>query len=351
MSNDPPALAPSQEGEASVPSGGQNSALLPHTVIRPRAGLSQAHAPARFEQSLARPFIFKSLSEETRRSYQRVITEFFRAHSSRHPAEITPTDVLRWRDLMVRDGRRPTTIATKLAVIRSFFEYLRASGVVPLNPASTKLVSAPQLPEDGAGRALTPREVRYLLSGPDREMATGARDYALLTLMLRTSMRVSEVTGLRVSALKWTHGRWVVRLKVKGGRERTLPLPKDLKQAIDAYLKLDEKNRRQMGTGGEDAYIFQADVRRRNFGEVRPLSTRHVWHLVRKWGRFTGVGHLTPHDLRRTAITRALDLGKSYRQVQMMSGHLNINSVVRYDRQRLNLDENAINTLDYEEAE
>lgn len=51
------------------------------------------------------------------------------------------------------------------------------------------------------------------------------------------------------------------------------------------------------------------------------------------------------------AVTRALDLGKSYRQVQMMSGHLDINSVARYDRRRLNLDENAINTLDYAETE
>lgn len=351
MSSDPQAPAPVPAGDASVTTGGQESAWPSQTLTRLQTELPAATAPPRFDQSLARPFIFKSLSEETRRSYQRVITEFFRANSFRHPAEIAPMDVLRWRDRMVRDGRRPATVATKLAVIRSFFEYLRAAGVVALNPASTKLVPAPPLPADGAGRALTPKEVRYLLSGPDRETATGARDYALLMVMLRTSVRVSEVTSLRVSSLKWTHGRWVVRLKVKGGRERTLPVPKDVKQAIDAYLRLDEKNRLKMGTGGEEAYIFQAEVRCRNFGETRPLSTRHVWHLVKKWGRFTGVGRLTPHDLRRTAITRALDLGKSYRQVQMMSGHLDINSVVRYDRHRLNLDENAINTLDYAEAE
>lgn len=329
----------------------QDSALLLNSASPPGARAAQAPSSPRFEQSLARPFIFKSLSEETRRSYQRIITEFFRTNSLRHPAEIAPADVLRWRDQMVTAGRRPSTIATKLAVIRSFFEYLRAAGVISLNPASTKLVPAPHLPEDGAGRALTPTEVRYLLSGPDRETTTGARDYALLMVMLRTSVRVSEVAGLQVSSITWTHGRWVVRLKVKGGRQRTLPVPKDVKQAIDAYLKLDEKNRQQMRTGGPAAYIFQADVRQRNFGEMRPLSTRHVWHLVKKWGRMTGTGRITPHDLRRTAITRALDMGKSYRQVQMMSGHLDINSVVRYDRHRLNLDENAINTLDYAEAE
>lgn len=285
----------------------------------------------------------------TRRSYERIITEFFRAHSFRHPVEITTVDVLRWRDQMIRDGRKPATVSTKLAVVRSFLEYLKAGGLIPANPAATRLVPAPQLPSDGAGRALTPKEVRHLLSGPDRENVTGARDYALLLLMLRTSLRVSEAVDLKISALRWTHGRWTVKVKVKGGRERTLPLPKDVKEAIDSYLKMDERDRQRMRTGGAEAYIFQADVAKRSFAEGRPLSTRHVWHLVKGWGKRTGVGKLTPHDLRRTAITRALDMGRSYRQVQMMSGHKDVNSVVRYDRHRSNLDDNAINTLTYED--
>jgi integrase len=52
-------------------------------------------------------------------------------------------------------------------------------------------------------------------------------------------MLVSEARNLRVSSIVWSHGRWTVRVRVKGGRERTIPLPKDVKQAIDHYLKLD----------------------------------------------------------------------------------------------------------------
>ena len=62
-----------------------------------------------------------------------------------------------------------------------------------------------------------------------------------------------------------------------------------------------------------------------------------------------GIGKLSPHDLRRTAITRALDQGLSYRQVRMMSGHKSVEMVVRYDHQRENLEFNAVNFLDYEE--
>lgn len=295
----------------------------------------------------ARPFVLKSLSVETRRTYQTHIKEFFLFLNHKHPVYVTPTDVIFWRDTLIKKGSRPTTVSTKLSVIRSFFEYLKETGTVNRNPASTMLVPPPVLPEGLAGRALTPKEVRYLLSGPDRDSPTGARDYALMLLMCRTFLRVSEAASLRVSSFHWTKGRWTLKVKVKGGRERTIPIPQDVKSAIDKYLLLDDKNRKTMKTDGTDAFIFQADVNRRNFGENRPLSTRHLWHLIKGWATFAGIGKVTPHDLRRTAITRALDLGHTYRQVQNGSGHKHIQSVQRYDHHRQSLDDNSINLLNY----
>ena len=70
-----------------------------------------------------------------------------------------------------------------------------------------------------------------LLNAQDRTEAEGARDHALLLTMLLTSLRVSEVRNLRVSSVLWSHGHWAARVKVKGGRERTIPFPKDVKQA------------------------------------------------------------------------------------------------------------------------
>lgn len=300
--------------------------------------------------SQARPFVLKSISEETRRTYELHIKEFFLFHNQRHPVQITPSDVIYWRDALIKRGSRPATVATKLSIIRSFYEYLRAAGAVDKNPASTKLVPPPELPEGLSGRALTPKEVRYLLSGPDRNSASGARDYALLLLMCRTFLRVSEAANLRVSSFHWTQGRWTLKVKVKGGRERTIPVPNDVKKAVDDYLLLDFGNRKTMKTGGgSDAFIFQADVSRRSFGENRPLTTRHIWHLIKKWAEFAGIGKVTPHDLRRTAITRALDLGHTYRQVQNGSGHKHIQSVQRYDHHRQSLEDNSINMLNYED--
>jgi site-specific recombinase XerD len=269
--------------------------------------------------------------------------------NQRHPAEITPRDILRWRDTLISQKKSASTIVFKLSIVRSLFEYLKLGGYVTHNPAMTKLVPPPQIPEDLRGRALTAKEARYLLSGPNRETAEGARDYALLLLMLRTSLRVSEASGLRASQIKWNHGRWVVKLRVKGGRERTLPLPQEIRKAIDEYLRLDRKRRDLQHSDGEEAYIFQPHTNYRTLEFAKPISATMVWHIVRKWGEFTGVGKLSPHDLRRTAITQALDQGLSYRQVQMMSGHKDPKTVMRYDHARENLDQNAINFLRYEE--
>ena len=168
-----------------------------------------------------------------------------------------PDDVLRWRDRLRSRRKSAATVAFKLSVVRSFLEYLKAAGAVPLNPASTKLVSPPKLSSEPSGRALTATEVRYLLSGPDREKSEGARGYALMLIMLRLSLRVSGVRSLRASSVKWSHGRWTLRCKVKGGGEEVWPLPEDVKEAIDLYLKLDRKRREIAHSSGEDAHPFQ----------------------------------------------------------------------------------------------
>jgi integrase/recombinase XerD len=267
----------------------------------------------------------------------------------KHPAEVVPADVVLWRGKLRSQKKSAAAVAFKLSVVRSFFEYLKAAGAVPLNPASTKLVSPPELPSEPAGRALTAKEVRYLLSSPDREKPEGARDYALMLVMLRLSLRVSEVCSLRSSSVKWSHGRWTLRCKVKGGREEVWPLPKDVKEAVDHYLKLDRKRREVTHSDGDNAHLFQPHTNYRTLDFDKALSTRMVQKIVKRWADYSRIGDLSPHDLRRTAITRALETGLTYRQVQMMSKHKDPKTVMRYDHGRENLEQNAVNFLGYNE--
>ena len=148
---------------------------------------------------------------------------------------------------------------------------------------------------------------------------------------------------------EWNHGRWVLRVKVKGRSERTIPLPNDVREAIDEYLKLDRKRRQIVHIDGPESYVFQPVSNYRTLEFSKPLSTAMAWYLVRKWGSFSGLGKVSPHDLRRTAITRALDQGLNYRQVQMMSGHRDPKTVMRYDYHRENMEQSAINFLSYED--
>lgn len=304
---------------------------------------------ARFDQKLTQPFIRKSVSEETRSAYTRAIREFFAFVNNIHPKDVTPSQVINYRDhLRVNKRRKANTVATKLAIIRSFFEYLKAGGIITLNPASTKLVTPPELPTEPRGRALTPKEVRHLLSGPDRNKAEGARDYAMMLIMLRLSLRLAEVSALQVSAIRWSHGRWILRCKIKGGKEETWPLPKDVKQAIDDYLKLDDARRRTLHSGGDEAFLFQPLVNYRRLVFDKPLSPRMVQKIVAHWGEFTGVGRVTPHDLRRTVVTKLLNDGHSYREVQMVTKHKDPKTIMRYDHARENLENSPVNTLNWD---
>jgi site-specific recombinase XerD len=320
-----------------------NEALTPEIL---RGGEVAAR---RFDPRSAAPFVYKSTSEETRRAYRRTLAEFFRFVGMRHPSDVVPAEVLRWRDQLRSQKKSAATVAFKLSVIRSFFEHLRAAGAVTLNPATTRLVPPPEVSSQPAGRALAVKEVRYLLAGPDRARPEGARDFALMLVMLRLSLRVSEVCSLRASSVIWSHGRWTLRCKVKGGREEVWPLPKDVKEAVDEYLRLDRRRRELSRSGGEDAYLFQPSVNYRTLEFSKPLSSRMVQKIVNRWADYSSIGGLSPHDLRRTAITRALDSGLTYRQVQMMSKHKDPKTVMRYDHGRENLDQNAVNFLAYDE--
>src|SRR4051812_46994737 len=98
-----------------------------------------------FDPKSALPFIRKSVSDETRAAYTRTIREFFAFINGIHPSLVTPSHVIAYRDHLRAKRRAAATVCTRLAIVRSFFEYLKAAGAIALNPASTKLVKPPEL--------------------------------------------------------------------------------------------------------------------------------------------------------------------------------------------------------------
>lgn len=308
-----------------------------------------AISPRRFDQSEAGAFIFRSVSPETRRAYAAALKDFFDFVAWADPAVITPADVLAYRDHLIGRKLKPRTVTVRLAVVRSFFSYLVELGRVVRNPATTKLVPPPKIPSGASGRALSKADVLKLLVAPDRRTPEGARDVAMMILMARLSLRLSEVCGLKASSIKAGSKGWVLTCVVKGGREEKWPLPEDVKATVDEYLRLDSSRRELLGTNGPDAWLFQPTVNYRTLVFNKPVSQRHVEKIVAKWADYAGLGRLTPHDLRRTVLTEML---KTYpiQEVQMVSKHRDVRTLMIYNHDRENLERSPVNTFRYEEG-
>jgi len=90
--------------------------------------------------------------------------------------------------------------------------------------------------------------------------------------------------------VKWSHGRWTLRCRVKGGREEVWPLPKEVKESINNYLRLDRKRREIVHSGGDEAPLFQPHTNYRTLDFDRPLSTRMVQKIVKKWADYSRPG-------------------------------------------------------------
>ena len=261
----------------------------------------QVRAFAAFDRRIINSFCERSRSESTRRNYRQVIEEFFAFYDGAHPATLGPEDIQAWKDHLIKAGKSTSTVILKLAVVRSFYDYLKTNSIVAFNPAATNLVSPPKQPKRLTGHTLSARELQNLLAGPDQSTAEGARDYALLLMLWELPVSINDICVLRVSSQLRGREFWELSLGVKKGRFVSVVLSDDLKTAIENYLSLDEERRRQPGvrSNGPNAFLFQPTCNYRTLEFSRPLTTRMVRYIVKRWGDYAGLGHLSPHQARR----------------------------------------------------
>lgn len=303
----------------------------------------------RLNGRIAAQFINRSNSELTRKNYLSNLRQFILFSGKKDAVEIRVDDVLAWRDHLEAKGFAPHTISTKLATLSALFEYFRDYGIINRNPATTRLVPRPEKPlQSPKGKSLTVKEVRYLLYTINRDNPTDLRDLAIVYSILRLSLRVSEICHLKISDIKKDGRHWIIDYRSKGGRKERQPLPIDVKQVIDEYMESDRINRKDTKTGGENAFIFQADISRRNFGASEPLTTRHIWYIVKRRGELAGLGKLSPHDLRRTAITKAFQQNTPVTSILNMTKHKSVETLMIYNKGLDNLENNAVHTLNYD---
>ena len=148
-------------------------------------------------------------------------------------------------------GNAKTSIARKLAAIRSFFRYLYSEGKVPSNPA--RLVHSPRLPER-TPRFLTVREVETILELPDPGTDRGIRDRAILELLYASGLRVSELVRINLEDLSLE--QQVTKVYGKGKKERLVPFGKKAEQALRRYVDIRGALLRRQRTAREPNALF-----------------------------------------------------------------------------------------------
>lgn len=289
-------------------------------------------------------FLAGQLTDTTRSAYRQDLDAFFKFAGVRTPADITADRVTAWRNAMMDAGMRPATVARKLTALRCLCEHLVYHRHLDQNPADPKVVRTPRV--SGASRTLglTHGQAERLLETPDRTTLRGARDYAMLRWLLQLGLRREELCTVTLADLGEERGYRTARITGKGGKDRVLPLKPSLWQATLTYL---EMSGRSLDREPATAPLFTS-TRPRASRPASKLTARLVWYIVSRYVRAAGIKkRISPHSLRHTAITLALDAGATIRQAQTYAGHADPKTTVRYDRTREDLDKSAAHLIDF----
>lgn len=219
---------------------------------------------------------------------------------------------LHWLD---RRGEKHTSLARKLACLRSFYRYLTRTGRVKRNPVED--LRTPKRPKH-LPRVLTKDDADALMAFPNRATPASLRDRALLETLYSTGARVSELVSLSLGDLHASEG--VVRLQGKGKKERIVPIGDLAVEAIRTY----RESLRPSGAGPQrSAPVFL------NHRGGR-LTARSVARIVARYsGRLAG-GSVSPHTLRHSFATHLLDEGADLRAIQEMLGHASLSTTQKY---------------------
>jgi integrase/recombinase XerD len=216
-------------------------------------------------------------------------------------------------------GYSATTVARKIASVKSFFSYLVDEGEVIRDP--TERLSTPRVGRT-LPKALSVEEVERLLEAPLKLTTPEAmRDAAMLELLYASGLRVSELTNLDVRDVNTSEQ--YVRCMGKGSKERVVPLHERAVDAMSAYVQESRPKLLGHRNQGEVALF----VNRR--GER--LTRQGFWLILKGYGRQAGIkGSITPHTLRHSFATHLLAGGASLRNVQELLGHASISTTQVY---------------------
>ena len=219
---------------------------------------------------------------------------------------------LHWLD---RKGEKASSLARKLACLRSFYRFHVREGTVSKSPAEG--IRSPKLPKT-LPRVLTKDDANVLMEFPEGDTALPLRDRAILETLYSTGARVSEAVGLNLGDLNQSDG--LVHLRGKGRKERIVPIGEVALQAIQIY-RASVKRATADNRPATPLFLNHRGGR---------LTARSVARLVSRYSSRLAGGAVSPHALRHSYATHLLDEGADLRSIQEMLGHASLSTTQKY---------------------
>jgi site-specific recombinase XerD len=246
-----------------------------------------------------------------------------------------------WAATWLDAGAAASSVRRRLSALSSFYRYCAAHDLTGRIP--TQGVARPAVdPDYTATVGLDRDQARALVAAADTDTGAQAlRTAAVIRLLLHNALRVDEACAADIADLGEDSGHQVLRVTRKGARKAKVPLTPATMAALEAYLA--ERARR---AGVADWRQLTGPLLATAAGGR--LRQGHLWELVRRLARTAQIGaweQLSPHSLRHSAITFALDAGAALRDVQDYAGHKDPRTTRRYDHSRDSLDRNAAYTV------
>ncbi len=247
-------------------------------------------------------------SPNTIRWYEQKLRGFLDFLRSRRlaldPAGITPEAVRGFIVHLQSTDISPFTTRGYVQVVKGAFTWLEEEGYVHENPV--RRVRLPRTPRYVV-KPLGEQEVQALLMAVDPRTAPGARDLALLLLLLDTGMRLGELAGLSLADGESALRDGMLKVFGKGARERLVPVGATAQNALRRYLQLHRPQ------GYLDSLFLASNG--------RPLSDEGIRQVVRRVARRAGVAGVHPHKLRHTSALTFLRAGGDVFVLQRILGH------------------------------
>ncbi|MFT7221064.1 MAG: integrase/recombinase XerD, partial [Candidatus Azotimanducaceae bacterium] len=167
---------------------------------------------------------------------------------------------------------------------------------------------------------LTERDVELLLAAPDLSTSIGLRDRTMLEVLYACGLRVSELTGLKLSEINLRQG--VVRIVGKGSKERLVPMGQESIDWLNRYF--GEARNELLKKNLASDVVFPS-----NRGVFMTRQT--FWHRIKRHADSAGiVKRLSPHTLRHAFATHLLNHGADLRVVQLLLGHSDLSTTQIY---------------------